>query len=259
MTPALRSFWFDSGRTHLFCAATGDGTPIVFLHGGLGDHRASLFHLGPLSPGVRWITPDVRGAGRSVYSEALSWDLLADDVVALLDHLGLAQAVIAGTSAGSGIALRTALRHPQRVERLVLVSPVFAGTRRGLTDEQRHAFAGMHAAALRTLDHGIEALEPLFDPLPESVRTVALEMVRSFDPRSVVATTEFLASDAQPFDALEELRAVRCPTWVVPGMDAEHPRELALELVRWFDQGRVVEGEAGSLATVVAGRADRIQ
>jgi pimeloyl-ACP methyl ester carboxylesterase len=73
--------------------------------------------------GWRYIAPDLRGFGESERGDALlSMDLFADDVVALLDHLHIDQAVICGLSMGGYVALSMMDRHPQRVRALILVS-----------------------------------------------------------------------------------------------------------------------------------------
>jgi pimeloyl-ACP methyl ester carboxylesterase len=205
----------------------GSGRPLVFLHGGLADHRSAALTVGALASRCRVITPDLRGGGRSVYAGPLSWDLLADDIAALLDRLGLERAVVGGTSAGSGCALRMALRHPARVAGLILVSPVYAGADHPLAPEAAAAMRQMDGFGQRTLTEGIAALHPLFEALPAPLRERARAMVDSFDPGSVAATTGFLASLVPPFGALAELRALPMPVLLVPGSDPTHPAQVA--------------------------------
>lgn len=215
--------WFES----LYAAEQGQGRPIVFLHGGLADHRAAVHAVGPLAASHRLITPDLRGSGRSVDRGPLTWDRLADGVAMLLDRLGLERVVIGGSSAGSAVALRFALRHLQRCAGLVVVSPLYPGAELGLDDAPRLAMERMNDHAQRALHEGVEALFPLFEALPEPIRARALAMVASFDLPSVAATTRLLASGPQPFASLLELRQITTPTLVVPGVDPQHPAELA--------------------------------
>ena len=219
--------WFESAGVRLFAVERGNGPAVVFLHGGLADHRASLYRIGALASSHRLVTPDVRGAGRSVFAGELAWTMLADDLVALLDRLELDRAVVGGVSAGSGIALAAALRHPDRIEALVLALPAFAGTERGQTPAQRDAKVRMAEAGERALVDGVEAILPLYAALPPAIRDFAVAMAREFDPGSVAATTRFLASGAQPFTRLDALRSLAMPTLVVPGTDPEHPPEVA--------------------------------
>lgn len=253
----LHEIWYQSAGTRLFAVERGRGRPVVFLHGGLADHQASWFRAGSIAASHRLITPDVRGAGRSVYAERLSWDMLADDVAALLDHLELDRAIVGGVSAGSAVALRFALRHPSRVTALLLVSPVYAGEAAGLRPAQRVAFDRMHAAGQRARTEGIEAIVPLFEALPPQIRDVALAMVRGFDPGSVAATTDLLASGAQPFEHLSALAGLRMPTAIVPGTDPEHPAEVAERYAETIPGSVLVEStaELGGVVEALAAEA----
>jgi pimeloyl-ACP methyl ester carboxylesterase len=217
----------DHADATLFALDQGSGPPLLFFHGGLADHRAALLQVGGLTDRLRVITPDLRGAGRATWAGPLDWQLLADDGLALVRHLGLDRVVVGGVSMGSGVALRMALSHPDHVAGLVIVHPVFAGADLGLTDAQRAAFDAMDAVGRRAPTEGVAVLHPLFDPLPESIRVRAIAMVDSFDPPSVAATTRFLASGAQPYATASALAAVRCPALVVPGVDATHPHHIA--------------------------------
>ncbi|KAA9145844.1 alpha/beta fold hydrolase [Microbacterium lushaniae] len=97
--------------------ALSDATPLVFLHGGAVDHRMWNPQLDAF-PERRVITPDARGHGGS--SDADVPYRLADDVVDLLDALGIEQAVLAGLSMGGGTAVDVALEYPDRVAALVV-------------------------------------------------------------------------------------------------------------------------------------------
>jgi len=242
--------WFESEGTRLYAVEHGCGQPIVFLHGGLADHRAAIHAVGQLGASFRLITPDLRGSGRSRDAGPLSWDRLADGVAALLDRLELERAVIGGTSAGSAVALRFALQRPKRCAGLVLVSPVYPGVELGLAEAPRLAMQSMNAYGQRALREGIEALFPLFEALPEAIRERALAMVASFDPASVAATTRLLASGEQPFASLLELRRIEVPTLVVPGVDPQHPAEVASLYAANIPDCRL--GEPTGLAEAIA-------
>jgi 3-oxoadipate enol-lactonase len=245
--------WFESAGTNLYAIEQGRGRPILALHGGLADHRAALAYAGPLAASYRLITPDLRGAGRSRDAGPLSWDRLADDLAALLDHLGLARAVVAGTSAGSGVALRFGLRHPDRVAGLIILSPVFPGSWRELDEAPRSAMARMDAYAQQALAEGdVRVLAPLYEALPEAIRARALAMLAGFDVASVAATTRLLSS-TQPFDTLEQLQAIQAPTLVVPGCDPQHPAEIATLYARWLPRVRVIEAEGEQLGAAIDG------
>lgn len=236
-----REIWLESEDARLFAVEVGQGAPVVFIHGGLADHRAALFRLSPLASTHRLIAPDLRASGRSHYGGELSWDRLADDVATLLSHLGIDSAVVGGVSMGSAVAVRFALRHPRRLKALVLMSPVYAGDDRPLAEASERAMRVMAEAGQRALEEGMTALRPLFEGLPLPVREVALEMMQGFDPKSVAATTRFLASRAQPLRTLRELQAIDVPVMVLPGTDPQHPAQVGELYVRHLRHPTVVE------------------
>ncbi|WP_088345317.1 MULTISPECIES: alpha/beta hydrolase [Rhodomicrobium] len=103
----------------LFYAETGAGSPVVILHGGLGNSDYLSKQAEALAPKHRVILVDSRGHGRSTRdSKPYGYDLMTDDVVALLDTLKIDKADIVGWSDGGIIALDMAMRHPTRVGRI---------------------------------------------------------------------------------------------------------------------------------------------
>jgi len=247
-----REIWFESGGVRLFAVEHGRGSPVVFLHGGLADHRAALRHLGALAATHRLITPDLRGAGRSHFAGELSWDRWADDVAELLSHLGVERAVVGGVSMGSAVAVRFALRHPERLSALVLMSPLYPGDERPLAEAASGAMRVMAEAGERAVQEGMDALRPLFDALPPSLREGALKMLQSFDPVSVAATTRFLATGVQPLRTARELAAIAVPVMVLPGIDPQHPADVGALYVRHLRHPVVAEQTAPNLLERVA-------
>ena len=221
------TFTFNAGGAPLFAVEDGSGPALVMLHGGMASHAAVLPVVSPLTNRCRVITPDVRGNGQSHYGGPLTFDQLADDVVALLDHLDLEQAVVGGVSSGCGIALRVALKYPDRVSALVQARPVHGGTARGYTEQQAAMFTAMDGVACRAIDEGVQVLHPLYAGLPPGMRERALAMLNAFDPASVVTTSRFIASGVQPFDADADLARVAVPTLLLCGDDPVHPPEVS--------------------------------
>jgi pimeloyl-ACP methyl ester carboxylesterase len=101
----------------------GTGRPVVVAaHGITGTHRAFRALAEQLGEEVTLLAPDLRGRGRSnQVSGPFSMAAHADDLVAVLYHVGVQRAMIVGHSMGGFVAVVTAHRHPERVERLVLV------------------------------------------------------------------------------------------------------------------------------------------
>lgn len=101
--------------------ADAGGTPLVGIHGITANHLAWSLVADAL-PGVRVVAPDLRGRGRSGdLPGPYAMTAHADDTARMLDDLGIERAVVAGHSMGGFVAVRLAERHPDRVERLVLI------------------------------------------------------------------------------------------------------------------------------------------
>lgn len=247
-----QDLWFQSQGVRLYAKTQGQGRPLVFLHGGLADHRAALVRVGSLADSLRVLAPDLRGSGRSHYAGELSWDLLADDLRALLHSLHIERAVIGGTSMGSAVALRFALRYPGHTAGLVLWAPVYPGADRGLTAPQIAAMQAMAAAGERARVEGTQALVPLYQALPADLRQRALDMLREFDAASVAATTAFLAQNAQPMAEASALAAIAAPTLIVPGTDPEHPREVATLYAQHLQRPTLLDPQSPDLLAQLA-------
>jgi pimeloyl-ACP methyl ester carboxylesterase len=100
----------------LYYATIGSGPPVILLHGGLANSDYWGNQVSALSPRHTVIVMDSRGHGRSARdTRPFGYDLMADDVVALLDHLKLPKADVVGWSDGAIIGLDLAIRHPDRV------------------------------------------------------------------------------------------------------------------------------------------------
>jgi pimeloyl-ACP methyl ester carboxylesterase len=110
----------------LYYEIHGTGKPLVLLHGGLGAIEMFGPNLPALAAGRQVVAVDLQGHGRTAdIDRPLSVELMADDVAALIEHLGLERADVMGYSLGGGVALQTAIRHPAVVDRLVVVSTPF--------------------------------------------------------------------------------------------------------------------------------------
>src|ERR1044071_3253737 len=111
----------------LYYEEHGDGEPLVLLHGGI--HAGEMF--GPILPALsttrRVIAVDLQGHGHTAdIDRPFRPELMAGDVAALIEHLGLERADVMGYSLGGAVALRTAIQHPDKVRRLVVVSVPFS-------------------------------------------------------------------------------------------------------------------------------------
>lgn len=105
----------------------GDGDPLIVLHGGVGGPEMFGPNLPLLAAARRVIAVHLQGHGRTADIERpLRYDLMAEDIAALLAHLGISTSDLLGYSFGAGVALQTAIRHPAVVRKLVAISRPYA-------------------------------------------------------------------------------------------------------------------------------------
>lgn len=138
----------------------GSGLPIVFSHGLLMDHELFAPQVEALRSEYRVITWDQRchGQTESTANPFTYWDS-AEDLVGLLDHLGVRETVLGGMSQGGFVSMRLALRHPQRVRALVLFD-----SQAGVEDPDKAATYGV------MLD--VWEAEGLSEPMAETIAAI---------------------------------------------------------------------------------------
>src|SRR6476620_9707820 len=113
----------DVNGLHMYYEAHGSGRPLVLLHGGLGS--GEMF--GPILPTLaarhQVIAVDLQGHGRTAdIDRPLDVRLMADDIAALIDHLGLDLPDVVGYSLGGGVAFFVASKYPEKVGKLVMAA-----------------------------------------------------------------------------------------------------------------------------------------
>jgi len=110
-----------NGQRLYFEDSGGDGPPVIFSHGFLMDREMYSFQVAALADAFRCITWDQRGFGQTPAVAPFTYYDSAADLLALLDHLRVDRAVLAGMSQGGFVSLRAALTAPDRVKALVLI------------------------------------------------------------------------------------------------------------------------------------------
>jgi pimeloyl-ACP methyl ester carboxylesterase len=108
----------------------GEGQPVILLHGGLANSNYWVDVIPALTEaGYQVIVMDSRGHGRSTFnSTPISYDVMANDVLGLMDHLGIEKADIVGWSDGGIIGLDLAIKHPDRLNKVVAYGANFDPT-----------------------------------------------------------------------------------------------------------------------------------
>ena len=195
----------DVNGLHLYYETHGTGRPLILIHGGLGS--GEMF--GPTIPalvaaGYQVIAPDLQGHGRTAdIDRPIDVRLMADDIAALIRHLGLEQVDVVGYSLGGGVALFLASKHPELVRKVVIVS---ANARRDAMPSEMLAQQGqMNAAAAEFMkDTPMWELYQRVAPRPEDfgrlLDKIGASMAQDFDFSDVVAGLEvptlIVAADA---------------------------------------------------------------
>lgn len=122
----------------------GSGDPLILIHGGLGGIVEFAALLPSLAESRQVIAVELQGHGHTAdIDRPISYEALADDIAALIDYLGYESADVMGYSFGGGVALQTAIRHPEVVDQLVLVSTTFSHA--NLHPEFQQGMAAMSA------------------------------------------------------------------------------------------------------------------
>lgn len=207
---------------------TGDGTPLVLLHGGGSTIDSNFGRLIPfLARTRRVIALEEQGHGRtSDRDQPVTFERSVDDVAGLLRHLGVAKADILGFSNGAMVALHVAIRHPQVVRKLVFAS---AFTKRD--GAQPQLWELIRQADIASMPQALKVAFLAVNPDPRKLKTM-----HDKDAARMAAFTD--VPDAA-------VRAVRAPTLIVAGDRDVLRVEHALELSRLFPDARLLVLPAG--------------
>lgn len=228
----MASFLRDGVSFRFRETGSARGVPFLFQHGLGSDLTIPLGLYTPL-PGFRLIGMDFRGHGETrPLGDVKRIDIadFADDLIALMDHLGLDRAVVGGLSMGAAVALSLGLRYPERVRGLALVRPAWIDR-----PHPQNARVFSHIAQ-HILKYGAEEGRRKFLESVEyqSILNEDSELARSLEqeftePRAeeCVARLERLPHDS-PCQDREELRVITAPTLVIGQQhDPVHPWETS--------------------------------
>ncbi|MFI2711333.1 alpha/beta fold hydrolase [Micromonospora sp. NPDC018662] len=214
--------YVDVNGVHLYVETHGAGRPMILLHGGLGSGEMFTPILPALAAGHQVILVDLQGHGRTAdVDRPLDMALMADDVAALIDHLGLDRPDVVGFSLGGGVAMHVAFRHPEKVGRLVSAS---ANIRRDAIYPEMLAQQGQMtgAAAEFMKDTPMYELYQRVAPRPEDF------------PRLLDKIGEAMQKD---FDFTEQVRGLRVPTLIMAADADMAPPSHYVEVFKLLDGG----------------------
>ncbi len=224
--------------------AAGVGTPVLLLHGFPHDRTLWAPQLAGLMSRCRCIAPDLRGFGMSPVAPPYNMDRYADDVVELLDRLGIERPVVAGLSMGGYVALAMWRRHRRRIRALVLLD-----TRAGADSDESRAKRRQQIETVRSQGPVVLAAQLLPGQLgdrtrerhPEVVEDVRMMLARA-PVEGIVGALEAMIS--RP-DSTPTLRTIDVPTLIVVGEEDS--------LTPPAEARKLHEGIAGSRLELISG------
>ena len=230
-TTASKAGYAPVNGLKLYYESHGTGAPLILLHGAVGATGMFDQILPLLSKTRRVIAVDLQAHGRTEdIDRPLTFAGMADDIAALITHLGIGKADVMGYSLGAGVALNTAIRHPTSVRRLVLVSTAFK--RDGWYPEILAGMAQMGAAAAEPMKQ---------TPMYEIYARVAPKPADW--PVLLTNIGELVKKD---YDWSNEVAAIKAPTLLVYG-DADAVRTAhAVQFFELLGGGKKDGGWDGS-------------
>jgi pimeloyl-ACP methyl ester carboxylesterase len=207
---------------NLYYETQGSGRPMILLHGGLGS--GEMF--GPILPTLagrhQVIAVDLQGHGRTAdIDRPIDIRFMADDIAALIDHLGLEKPDLVGYSLGGGVAFFTASKYPEKVGKLVMAS---ANIRRDAIPAEMLAQQGqVNAAAAEFMkDTPMYLLYQRVAPRPEDFGRLLDKIGESM---------------SKDFDFSEEVRGLQMPTLIVAADADMAPPSHYVEVFKLLDGG----------------------
>jgi pimeloyl-ACP methyl ester carboxylesterase len=221
--PTGTGAYADVNGINLYYETHGSGRPLVLLHGGLGSGGMFAPVIDLYAADHEVITVDLQGHGRTAdVDRPISVVTMGDDIAALIEHLGLERPDVMGYSLGGGAAFQTAVRHPELVGRLVIVS---ANVKRSAIYPEMLGQQGQVGSA------AVDALKdtPMYQgyvavaPRPE-------DFGRLLDKMG--------AYMAQDFDFSDQVSGLRVPTLIVAADADMAPPSHYVEVFALLDGGQ---------------------
>jgi pimeloyl-ACP methyl ester carboxylesterase len=208
----------DLNGISLYYETYGEGSPVLVLHGGSAFIETMHNQITALAEDHFVVAPDSRAHGRTSDADGvpLSYSQMADDMIALMDHLGLEKADIVGWSDGGNIGIDMAIRYPTRVGKLVTYGSNF------------------HTNGLVPDEPGEGILSSADDPSWEVVRSFYQSVAPDPDHWPVFHGKLMTMWGSQPTFVVDDLAGISAPTLVMAGefdsIKEEHTREMAASI-----------------------------
>ncbi|HEX4483442.1 MAG TPA: alpha/beta hydrolase [Solirubrobacteraceae bacterium] len=232
----------------------GKGIPVVLMHGLTATRRYVVMGSRSLErSGQRVLSYDARGHGASSPAPepgAYGYELLADDLTAVLDAASIERSVLAGASMGAHTALALALRSPERVAGLALITPSFDPA----APRDERSLAGWDALARGLREGGVEGFVAAYDfgkvadSMRETIERVLRQRLAAHEHPLAVADALEAVPRSHPFERIEQLAELDLPTVVIGSRDEAdpgHPLAVAELYARTIPDAQLLVEDAG--------------
>ncbi len=229
----MADFATEAGGVTLAGEQSGDGTPVVLLHGLTATRRYVVMGSRALErDGHRVVAYDARGHGASAPApspDAYGYEQLAGDLLAVLDDRGIERALLAGASMGAHTLVRFALDHGDRVAGMVVVTPAFDP---GDTQDEERRLARWDALSTGLREGGVEGFVEAYgtprspERWHETIDKVLRQRLGAHEHPGAVADALRAVPRSRPFADWSELAELTIPAVVVASRDEadpEHP------------------------------------
>jgi pimeloyl-ACP methyl ester carboxylesterase len=179
----------------LWYAVFGAGPTVILVHGGMGNSNYWGLQIPALARHYQVIVLDSRGHGRSTRNrEAITYHLMATDVLSLMDALHVTKAALVGWSDGAIIGLDIAIHHPDRLTKLFAFGA--NSDTSGVKDVDKDS---VFNAYVRRTNEEYKRLSPT----PTELKVFSEQLGKMWD--------------SEPHFSDDQLRSIKVPTWIVDG------------------------------------------
>ncbi len=223
---AVKTGYAPVGGLKMYYEIHGEGEPLVLVHGGVGGITMFGGNVDAVAKGREVIAVELQGHGHTAdIDRPLSFEAMADDIAGLVKYLGLQRVDVMGYSLGGGVALQVAIRHPEVVRKLVVVS---AACKR----------QGMYPEVLATMEQMGPGAGEMMKQSPLSKMYPEVNWATLF--------TKLGALLSKDYDWSRQVAAIKVPTMLVfADADAVRPEHI-VEFYKLLGGGQRDAGLDGS-------------
>lgn len=214
----MTSHRFSRDGQKLYYEEYGEGQPIIFIHSFLADRTMWDAEVLRFQESYRVIVVDLRGHGNAGASAPHTLYDMVDDVIAVLDHAGVDQAIWCGLSIGGMITVRAAIRHPNRVKAMLLLNT--DGAAEAPKVLAKHKILALVVRTLGVKPVLTQVMKMMFGKTAQASQPALIETWR--DKMALVHVPSMMRSLSaldNRDDVLKSLATVEIPALIIHGME----------------------------------------